>query len=112
MRTPTYWATDSNKTPDLLDFFVLTGISSESMEVEPSYDLSSDHSSVIATVCSYAINKTPISKLHNQKTNWEEYRIKLNKSKCENQEPNGNGQRTNLSDRHYKTSNSRCYTYT
>jgi hypothetical protein len=46
------------------------------MEVEPSYDLSSDHSPVMATVCSYAIHKTP-SKLHNQKTNWEEYRMKL-----------------------------------
>jgi hypothetical protein len=47
------------------------------MEVEPSYDLSSDHSQVIATVCSYAIYKTPRSKLHNRKTNLEEYRMKL-----------------------------------
>jgi hypothetical protein len=47
------------------------------MEVEPSYYLSSDHSPVIASVCSYAIHKTPRSKLHNQKTSWEEYRIKL-----------------------------------
>jgi hypothetical protein len=74
---PTYWPTDSNKTPDLLDFFVINGISSEYMKVEPSYDLSSDHSPVIATVCSYAIHKTPRSKLHNQKTNCEEYRMKL-----------------------------------
>jgi hypothetical protein len=77
MSTPTYCPTDSNKTPDLLDFFVINGISSEYMEVEPSYDLSSDHSPVIATVRSYAIHKTPRSKLHNQKTNWEQYRIKL-----------------------------------
>jgi hypothetical protein len=47
------------------------------MEVEPSYDLSSDHSPVIASVCSYAIYKTPRSKLHNQKTYWKEYRMKL-----------------------------------
>jgi hypothetical protein len=47
------------------------------MEVETSYDLSSDHSPVIATVCSYAIHKTPRSKLHNQKTSWEEYKMKL-----------------------------------
>jgi hypothetical protein len=75
--TLTYWQTDSNKTPDLLDFIVINGISSEYWEVEPSYDLSSDHSPVIATVCSYVIHKTPRSKLHNQKTNWEEYRMKL-----------------------------------
>jgi hypothetical protein len=67
--TPTYWPTDSNKTPDLLDFFVINGISSEYMEVEPSYDISSDHSPVIPIVCSYAIHKAPRSKLHNQKTN-------------------------------------------
>jgi hypothetical protein len=47
------------------------------MEVEPSYDLSSDHSPVIATVCSYTIHKTPRSKMHNQKTSWEEHRMKL-----------------------------------
>jgi hypothetical protein len=75
--TPTYWPTDSNKTPDLLDFFIINGISSEYLEAEPSYDLSSDHSPLKATVCSYAIHKTPRSKLHNQKTNWEEYRMKL-----------------------------------
>jgi hypothetical protein len=38
--TLTYWPTDSNKTPDLLDFFVITGISSGYMEVDPTYDLS------------------------------------------------------------------------
>jgi hypothetical protein len=75
--TPTYWPTDSNKTPDLLDFFVINGSPEEYMEVEPSYDLSSDHSPVTATVCSYAIHKAPRSKLHNQRTNWEEYRMKL-----------------------------------
>jgi hypothetical protein len=70
---PTYWPTDSNRTPDLLDLFIINGISSEYMEVEPSYDLSSNHSPVIATVCSYAIHKTPRSRLHNQKKkkNWE-----------------------------------------
>jgi hypothetical protein len=41
--TPTYWPKDSNKIPDLLDFFAINGISSEYMEVEASYDLSSDH---------------------------------------------------------------------
>jgi hypothetical protein len=75
--TPTYWPTDSNRTPNLLDFFVINGTSSEYMEVESSYDLSPDHSPVMATVCSYAIHKTRRSKLHNQKTNWEEYMMKL-----------------------------------
>ena len=75
--TPTYWPTDRNKTPDLLDFFVINGISSEYMDVVPSLDLSSDHTPIIATVSSHAVHKTPRSKLHNKKTNWEEYRMKL-----------------------------------
>jgi hypothetical protein len=90
--TPTYWPTDSNKAPDLLDFFIINGISSD-IEVEPSYDLSSDHSPVIATVCSYAIHRTPRSKLHNQKNKLgriQDDTSRRNKSKCETQEPNGN----------------------
>jgi hypothetical protein len=93
MGTPTYWPTDSNKTPDLLDFFVITRISSEYIEVETSYDPSLDHSPVIATVCSYAIHITPRSKLHNQKDKLgriQDEPSRRNKSKCETQEHNGN----------------------
>ena len=48
--TPTYWPTDSNKTPDLLDFFVTKGISSGYTDIQPCYDLTSDHSPIIATI--------------------------------------------------------------
>jgi hypothetical protein len=75
--TPTYWPTDSNKIPDLLDFFVVNGISSTYIDVEPSYDLSSDHTPIIATVRSCATYKTPRLQLHNKKTNWAAYRTKL-----------------------------------
>jgi hypothetical protein len=44
--TPTYWPTDGNKIPDLLDFFVTIGISSTYTDIQSSYDLTSDHSPI------------------------------------------------------------------
>jgi hypothetical protein len=48
--TPTYWPTDANKIPDLLDFFITNGISENYISVTGSYDLSLDHTPVIATI--------------------------------------------------------------
>ena len=45
--TPTYWPTDENKIPDLLDFFVPNGISSTYTDIQSSYNLTSDHSPII-----------------------------------------------------------------
>ncbi|MGR0227430.1 hypothetical protein, partial [Klebsiella pneumoniae] len=42
--SPTYWPTDRNKIPDLIDFFVGKGISSGYIEIKNCDDLSSDHS--------------------------------------------------------------------
>ena len=53
---PTYWPTDPTKQPYLLDFFVTNGISSIYTDLEPSYDLSSDHSPVIATISTSPID--------------------------------------------------------
>ncbi|PNF14490.1 hypothetical protein B7P43_G16423 [Cryptotermes secundus] len=74
--TPTYWPTDPQKTPDLLDFFVTKGLSSTYADVTPSFELSSDHTPVIATISSSVIHKQPTPKLHNNKTNWDTYRVK------------------------------------
>ncbi|PNF15239.1 hypothetical protein B7P43_G12671 [Cryptotermes secundus] len=72
--TPTYWPTDPQKTPDLLDFFVTKGLSSTYADVTPSFELSSDHTPVIATISSSVIHTQPTPKLHNNKTNWDTYR--------------------------------------
>lgn len=45
--SPTYWPTDPRKVPDLLDFFVYSGVSPNRLQVYDSYDLSSDHSPII-----------------------------------------------------------------
>lgn len=72
--TPTYWPTDPNKLPDLLDFLITNGISTTYTDIIPSYDLTSDHSPIIATISTTVITKDPKPKLHNLKTNWDTYR--------------------------------------
>ena len=72
--TPTYWPTDGNKTPDLLDFFVTKAISSGYTDIQPSYELTSDLSPIIATVGTSLIIRKPTPCLHNSKTNCETYR--------------------------------------
>ena len=47
---PTYWPTDTNKISDLLYFFITKNISPRYVQINSSAELSSDHSSVIATV--------------------------------------------------------------
>jgi len=55
----TYWPKDTNKTPDLLGFFITNGISKNYAEVESSYDLTSDHSPIIATLSTSVKNRQP-----------------------------------------------------
>jgi len=62
--SPTYWPTDTNKTPDLLAFFITNGISKNYPEVEASYDLTSDHSPTIATLSMSIKNRQPPPRLH------------------------------------------------
>jgi hypothetical protein len=41
----------------LMDFYITNGISTSYMDIVPSYDLSSDHTPVIATISTEIINK-------------------------------------------------------
>jgi hypothetical protein len=72
--TPTYWPTDGNKIPDLLNFFVTNGISSTYTDIQSSYDLTSDHSPIITTLSTSVIVRKPTASLHNSKTNSDTYR--------------------------------------
>jgi hypothetical protein len=69
--TPTYWPTDGNKIPDPLDFFVTNGISSTYTHIQSSYDLTSDHSPIIAKLSPSLIVRKPTPLLHNSQTNWK-----------------------------------------
>ena len=72
--TPTYWPTDENKIPDLLDFFITNGISTTYNDIQASYDLTSDHTPIIATISTTVRVRQPPPKLHSPQTNWETYR--------------------------------------
>ena len=72
--SPSYWPADLNKLPDLLDFCITKGISSNLVKAESSLDLPSDHTAVIVTVFDkYKINENKIY-LHSKKTIWTLFR--------------------------------------
>lgn len=47
---PTYWPADPNKRPDLLDFFIVKGLSRIYLKAESRLDSNSDHTPVFLTV--------------------------------------------------------------
>jgi hypothetical protein len=71
---PTYWHSDRNKLPDLLDFYVTKGIPHNSALTRSCFDLSSDHSPVLITLNLSALDQTPQPTLCNSKTNWNFFR--------------------------------------
>jgi hypothetical protein len=76
MGTPTYWPIDLDKIPDMLDFYITSGISPSYVIIASSYDLSSDHTPVIATVSTEPINKMKTTpRLDNRTISGDDYRI-------------------------------------
>jgi hypothetical protein len=71
---PTYWPSDLEKIPDLLDFFISGGISKSYMEVNSNFDLSSDHTPAIGTISNTVINANKVPRLHNKSTGWQTYK--------------------------------------
>jgi hypothetical protein len=69
-----YWPTNANKMPDLLDFFITNGISATYADVQPSYDLTSDHSPITVTISTTIVVQQPAPRLHTSNTNWGTYK--------------------------------------
>jgi hypothetical protein len=74
---PTYWPTDIKKVPDLIDFCVIKCIPSHCLNAKPRLDLSSDHSPVLNSSSTSAIENIKPSSLTNKKTNWNLFRQML-----------------------------------
>jgi hypothetical protein len=72
--SPTYWPTNTNKLPNILDFFILRGISTAYANIQASYDLTSDHSPIIATISRHVVTRKPAPTLHTPHTNWTTYK--------------------------------------
>lgn len=77
---PTYWPTDRNKTPDVIDICVTKGLSSKYLKAESCLDLSSDHSPIIISVSNQIHKKDYPPTLSNKKTDWECFRAILEES--------------------------------
>lgn len=71
---PTYWPTDRNKIPDVVDFFITKNISSNTTQVKEGPDLDSDHSSVLLTLGNKIIMKEHNPRLVNKLTDWIYFR--------------------------------------
>jgi hypothetical protein len=54
---PTYWPTDSERTADLIDFFVVKNISTNYIKIEEGFDLNSDHLQIYITISDKIITK-------------------------------------------------------
>lgn len=71
---PTFWPTDRDKKPDLLDILITKGICTGKIECRTSYELSSDHSPVLVNLNMNAVQAPEACKLHNRKTDWDLFR--------------------------------------
>lgn len=71
---PTYWPTDPNKLPDLVDFCIVKGIPTNQCRATSSLDLSSDHSPVIISVSTTIQQTSNPPTLCNRHTNWNRFR--------------------------------------
>ena len=77
---PTYWPTDRQKTPDLIDFFVIRKISKLFLKIEEGVDLNSDHSPIYLTLSSTVIDKSIPPHLCNKYTDWSYFKHILQKN--------------------------------
>jgi hypothetical protein len=74
---PTYWPTDQNILPNLVDFCIAKGISADDVLARSCFELSLDHTPVLITLSFKTFLHTPHPSLGNKKTNWEIFRLLL-----------------------------------
>ena len=72
--SPTHWPTDAHKLPDLLDFFITSGISHTYADIQSSYDLTLDHIPSIVTISTTIAIRRSAPILHTSHTNWAMYK--------------------------------------
>lgn len=89
---PTYWPTDPNKIPDLIDFFIIKNISANYLQIDEFNDLNSDHSPILLTMSENIIQKQSRPTLTTKHTDWESFkrtledRIELNVAMCNSEQ--------------------------
>jgi hypothetical protein len=73
---PTYWPTDINKIPDLVDIFIFKLLERNFLDIKPNLEIASDHIPIIATISTHIITHRKPSELHNSKKNGNHSEIK------------------------------------
>lgn len=76
---PTYWPTDTEKTPDIIDFCITKGIDIKKTKTESCLDLSSDHTPIIVNILTQVKNKEKRPSLFSNRTDWNAFREELDK---------------------------------
>ena len=71
---PTYWPTDLNKTPDLLDFAVTKGLIVSKLKITTSLELNSDHTPIILEYISKPLLYNKSELLCNKTTKWQTFK--------------------------------------
>lgn len=78
--SPTYWPTDPSRNPDLVDFFITSGLGGTSFTVQSLFDLSSDHSVILLTLSSVPQPRTQNPTLTPGPMNWDLFQEHLTQS--------------------------------
>lgn len=78
--SPTYWPSDPNKIPDVLDFIVFKGIPESSLSIVANYDLSSDHSPIIINFGTLLSKRKSNTKLLSAKTGIQMFQYLIEKN--------------------------------
>jgi len=76
-RQPTYWPSDPNKIPDLVDFLVTKGNDTKRFTVESCLDLPSDHTPILITTFTHIPGKSMKQSLYSKQTEWNCFRETL-----------------------------------
>lgn len=71
---PTYWPTDPNKIPDLLDFCVIKNLERKKFKISSRLELSSDHSPIMIEYTEKIEKTTKSTQFCNSKTCWDSYK--------------------------------------
>jgi hypothetical protein len=66
--------------PDLLDFFIDEGVTPNYIQIEPNFELWSDHTPVITNLSSHIISKPASPTLTGNITGWNSFRKYLEKN--------------------------------
>ena len=76
---PTYWPSDMNKQPDLLDFCITKGLALQTVSIESCLELSSDHTPILVTLHTSFLRHPKKPTLSNKNTDWEIFRELIEK---------------------------------